>query len=245
MSKSPVDRKASLVVSIILITIFAIAFGWSSPNLAKASVTLSSANLPTMSLTLIGRDGTIRLLHSTDIAGLLNITGVGGALNSVENVINYANWTGVPFKVLCDKAGGIEKGDVVNLTASDNYSITFTYDQVMNGSFVAYDPVTKNNITNPPPLTPIIAYYKNFANISDKGPLRVAIVGAQGYLTDSILWEYEIVKFQIVPGQVPEFPGPLILPLLVMLATLAIVPRARYHRKLLEKRSSREGGDTK
>lgn len=225
MPRCLVNKKAGLVVAIMAIIIVAMVIGWVGPNFAEAHAALCSATLPPMSLTAIGRDGTTKLLNSSDIGSLSNVTGVGGGLNQMGNIINYANWTGVPFRVLCDQIGGIEKGDIVKVTASDSYSINFTYDQVVNGSFVTYDQATMNNVTNPLPLTPIIAYYRNMANISDKGPLRVAIVGSQGYITDSSLWEYEVVKFQILPNQVPEFTSVFILPLLAILVTLVFAQK--------------------
>jgi hypothetical protein len=238
------NKKISLGVAIMAIITLAIVIGGIGPNFAEAHTASYSATLPTMSLTIIGRDGTTKLLNSSDIGSLSNVTGVGGGLNQLGNIINYANWTGVPFKVLCDQIGGIEKGDFVKVTASDSYSTNFTYDQVVNGSFVAYDPATMNNVTNPPPLAPIIAYYKNFTNVSDKGPLRVAIVGSQGYITDSTLWEYEVVKFQILPNQVPEFTSVFILPLLAVLATLVIAQKIHRTRHCPKKVPSNKYCDT-
>ena len=36
----------------------------------------------------------------------------------------------------------------VAVTAEDGYSMTFSYDQVMNGNFIAYDPATGNEMPN-------------------------------------------------------------------------------------------------
>ena len=34
----------------------------------------------------------------------------------------------------------------VAVTAEDGYSMTFSYDQVINGNFIAYDPATGNEL---------------------------------------------------------------------------------------------------
>jgi DMSO/TMAO reductase YedYZ molybdopterin-dependent catalytic subunit len=67
------------------------------------------------------------------------------------------------------------------LTASDGYSMTFSYDQVMNGAFTAYDPALGNEMATHDPLTAIIAYKKNgqAINPTDEGPLRLVVVSAK------------------------------------------------------------------
>ena len=49
----------------------------------------------------------------------------------------------------------------VTVSAKDGYSMTLSYDQVMNGAFTAYDPANGNELKTHDPLTAIIAYAKN------------------------------------------------------------------------------------
>jgi DMSO/TMAO reductase YedYZ molybdopterin-dependent catalytic subunit len=47
----------------------------------------------------------------------------------------------------------------------------------------------------------ILAYYKNGANLtSDEGPLRLAIIGSEGLLTDGSLWTKMVTKLVIQPA---------------------------------------------
>jgi len=164
---------------------------------AEASV----PNLPPMSLTVIGLNGTTIVLNSTDIASLPSTTGEGGFRPSVVD-----NYTGVPVTTLCNLVGGIDNDSIVKITGSDNYSQTFTYDQAVNGNITAYDPVS-GNITQPKePLTLIIAYYKDDANLTTTGPLSVAIVGPEGLGTVGKIWVYYVAEIQVLNASaVPEF----------------------------------------
>jgi hypothetical protein len=69
----------------------------------------------------------------------------------------------------------------VTITAEDGYSMTFSYDQVMNGAFIAYDPATGNEMPIHDPLTAIIAYEHNGQplNTTEEGTLRLAVVSAK------------------------------------------------------------------
>jgi DMSO/TMAO reductase YedYZ molybdopterin-dependent catalytic subunit len=70
---------------------------------------------------------------------------------------------------------------------------------------------------------PIVAYYFNDENISEDsgGPLRLAIVGPEGLVTNSTHWVKWVVKIEVIDEGIPEFPSPIILPLLLF-ATLAV-----------------------
>jgi hypothetical protein len=75
----------------------------------------------------------------------------------------------------------------------------FSYAQV-NGDFVAYNSTTGQVVQNPPLFTPILAYYKGGANLTydDGGPLKVAIVGPEGFVTNSTLWVKWVTKLEIL-----------------------------------------------
>jgi hypothetical protein len=66
----------------------------------------------------------------------------------------------------------------VGVTAEDGYSMTFSYDQVMNGNFIAYDPATGNEMPTHDPLIAIVAYEHNGQplNPTEEGNLRVVVV---------------------------------------------------------------------
>jgi hypothetical protein len=183
-----------------------------------------------MSLTVIGLNGTEKVLNSTDIASLLSASGLGG-FRTVVNASGLDNFTGVALTSLCDMVGGISNASVVvKITATDNYSQTFSFDQVVNGNFTTYDPVTGNIVPHSKPLTLLIAYYKNDVNLtSDEGPLMVAIVGPEDLLTPGPYWVKYVTEIQILnAAAVPELqPFPFILPLMITAFTAVILFKKR------------------
>ncbi len=84
---------------------------------------------------------------------------------ALKDLVSYLN---VPF----DASMGVA------VTAEDGYSMTFSYDQVMNGNFIAYDPATGNEMPTHDPLTAIVAYEHNGQplNGTEEGNLRVVVV---------------------------------------------------------------------
>lgn len=69
----------------------------------------------------------------------------------------------------------------LNLVAEDGYSITYSFDQITNGVFIAYDPATGDELKAEVPLTAIIAYEREDAPLDEKeeGQLRLIIVSPE------------------------------------------------------------------
>ena len=177
-----------------------------------------------MNLTLVAANGTQLVLNASDIANLPPHSGDGGFKKQTGNITNLGNYTGVPLVTLCKLVGGINSGESLRITASDSYSQNFTYSQV-NGDFVTYDNVTGGEVNHTQSLTPILAYYFNGENVSD-GPLRLAIVGPEGLVTDAPFWVRLVVKLEILSSGVPEFSTAIIMGVF-MTATLATAVSAR------------------
>ena len=66
----------------------------------------------------------------------------------------------------------------MNLVAEDGYSISFSYDQIINGSLISYDPATGDELKNPPALQPILAFEMEGEPLDHKtdGNLRLVII---------------------------------------------------------------------
>ena len=157
----------------------------------------SSQNLPPMNLTIIALNGTEMTLNERQIGNMASYESWGGYKNSLGNIEGLGNYTGVPLLALCNLVGGIAIGDSLQVNASDGYSIELSYDQIANGNFIAYDNQTGVQVTPQYPLTAILAYYYDDANITD-GPLRLAIVGPEGLVTDSSYWVKYATTLQIL-----------------------------------------------
>jgi hypothetical protein len=107
------------------------------------------------------------------------------------------NYTGVPLTTLCDLVGGITVNNSLRITAIDNYTTSFSYEQV-NGDFITYDNTTGQEVPHSQLLTTILAYYFNRTDLPESdGPLRVAIVGPEGLATFSGYWVKQVVKLEI------------------------------------------------
>jgi hypothetical protein len=205
------------LIVFLFLTSLAVAF-WSFQFLRPTQAESNVATLPPMSLTVIGADGTQVVLNETDIAELSSYRGYGGFKTSFPAVKGLGNYTGVRLDTLCGLVGGLTNAGNVTIRAAD-YEINLTYAQV-NGEFVTYD-TSGEEVPHSLPLVPIVAYYFNDENISD-GPLRLAIVGSEGLVTDSVYWVKWVVEIEVFDNTVSEFPSSTVLLVLIM-ATLASV----------------------
>jgi DMSO/TMAO reductase YedYZ molybdopterin-dependent catalytic subunit len=203
-----------------------------------AEAKTSFAELPPMSLTIVGANGTQVILNETGVARLPSYRGYGGFKNQLGNVKGLGNYTGIRLDALCGLIGGLTSTSIVKVIASDTYSSNFTFDEVMNGNFVTYDS-SGEAVPHSQPLVPIVAYYFNDANISESsgGPLRLVIVGPEGLVTNSTLWVKWVVRVEVIDEAVSEFPSPIVLSLLLF-ATSAVTLsfRALIRRHLAAKR---------
>jgi Oxidoreductase molybdopterin binding domain/CARDB len=186
----PDFRCAAIIATIVTMTI---ASAWQPSQCAQIE------SLPPINLTIVAPNGTGLVLNSTDIGSLPSYRAYGGYKNQLGNIRGLGNYTGVPLPMLCNLVGGINSSQCLLVTASDDYSMTFTYAQV-NGDFVTYDPATGDEVQHLEPLTAILAYYKNDLNLSldDGGPLRLAIVGPEGFATNSTYWVKWIIRLEIL-----------------------------------------------
>jgi hypothetical protein len=187
-------------------------------------------NLPPLNLTLVGLDGTQVIINETTISNLPAIRAYGGLLG--HGGISYlGNYTGIPLTTLCTLVGGVGNGSSLLVTASDNYSITLSYAQ-LNGNWTTYN-ASGQLINQTQPLTPIIAYYMNDANITsaEGGPLQLAIVGPEGLITEGRYWVHYVVSIEIQSASVPEFSAPSLIPIFMVATMIAMMIAAIVFRK--------------
>jgi hypothetical protein len=166
--------------------------------LSKGGLVFPSINLQPMNLTIVGLNGTQRVLTSAEIGILPSFEGKGGYKTSAGSLRGIGNYTGVTLVSLCNLVGGITDACGLRVTASDGYSMVYTYDQVMGQGLVTFDPATGDETNHTQPLTTVLAYYKDGLNLtSDEGPLRLAILGSEGVLTEGHWWIKYVMKIEI------------------------------------------------
>jgi hypothetical protein len=131
-------------------------------------------------LELVGLDETQSLTMEA-LKALPAVEGWGGGKSSTGRIILPELHKGVTLQELAAQVGGLEPGTGLNIVAKDGYAMTFSYDQIVNGDFIAYDPGTGDETTIDDSLQVIVAYERSGQPIpeDEDGPLRIAIVSAQ------------------------------------------------------------------
>lgn len=131
-------------------------------------------------LALVGPNGG-HALSMADLKALPATEGQAGIKSSTGQITIPEQFKGVSIKDLIASLGPIDASMGVTITAEDGYSMTFSYDQVMNGTFISYDPATGNELATHDPLTAIIAYEHNGQPLdsTQEGVLRAVVVSAK------------------------------------------------------------------
>lgn len=148
-------------------------------------------------LTLIGKDGVEKVLSVKDISKLPSYVGKGGFFSTVGVVCGPFTVKGVTLPKLCDEVGGVSSDDAVMISAKDGYSAVFSYEQVM-GEFITYNADLKEVPHNE--LKTVLIYQEDGKPLPrDAGrPLRLAIVGDDGLLTEGSHWVKWVNKVEIL-----------------------------------------------
>jgi hypothetical protein len=193
------DKKLLAAIAIIIIVVAAAAS--TAVYMVSQPKKPSSTTLPAMSLTLVGADGQQKVITQTNIAALQSYTGKGGYEESGGLIAGYGSYTGVPVTTLLNLVGGITSDQELNVSASDGYTMVFTYNQTVNGQgFSMYNPATGNPATPTQPIELVLSYYLNgTALASGDGPLRISILGSEGLLTAGRYWVSMVTELQVIP----------------------------------------------
>ncbi len=131
-------------------------------------------------LEIVGETET-KSLTMEELKALPVTEGYAGIKSSTGKITPPVMIKGVALKDLAELIGGMDETKGFNVVAEDGYSITYSYDQLQNGAFIAYDPATGEELKNPVELTAILAYEadgKPFDARQD-GTLRLAIVSQE------------------------------------------------------------------
>jgi hypothetical protein len=195
-------QKKALAVALVFVVVVAVAITvWQVFPFSAKPHNTSLVNLPPMNLTLVASNGTELVLNERDIARLPSFESKGGFKTSVGALQGIGNYTGVQLSALLALVGGMNSDCSLNVSASDGYSMVYTYSQVQGENYTTYSPMTGDEVIANQPFTVILAYYENGVNLtSDAGPLRLAIVGSQGLLTDGHFWIKWVTKLEIQPA---------------------------------------------
>jgi DMSO/TMAO reductase YedYZ molybdopterin-dependent catalytic subunit len=149
-------------------------------------------------VTLVGSSGDEVTETYDDIRALPSYEGSGGFFTSVGEINGPYQLRGVPVVELCNLVGGITPEDIVFISASDGYSTVLDYEQV-TGDFITYDPATMKEVAHGQ-LELVLRYQLDGHTLSaEEGrPLRLAIAGDDGLLTEGLYWVKWVEKIEVI-----------------------------------------------
>jgi len=151
-------------------------------------------------LELVAVDGTSTAFALDEIMALPVTSGHAGIKSSTGKITPPEIWTGVALKDLVALLPNFDETMGVSVEASDGYAITYSYDQIMNGTFIQYDPGTGDELKSPVPLTAILAYKVNdeLLDPTQSGYLRLAIVSDEPKQVTDGHWSVKFVTKVVV-----------------------------------------------
>jgi DMSO/TMAO reductase YedYZ molybdopterin-dependent catalytic subunit len=128
-------------------------------------------------LEVVGLDESVSLTMA-DLQSMPAYEGYGGLKSSTGSIFPPVPHKGVPVMQLLDLVGGLEPGYGINVVAKDGYAMTISYEQLVNGEFTTFDPVTGDENEIEDQLQPVLAYEREGVPIpaDEDGPLRLVIL---------------------------------------------------------------------
>lgn len=166
---------------------------------AATPVPPTATPAPQPILEIIGPAGS-KSLTLDDLKKLDVLEGEAGTKSSTGKITPPVVHRGVSLLALAELLGPLDPGMGVNAVAKDGYAITFSYDQLTQGTFIAYDPATGDELKTPGSLTAMLAFEREGQSLPEDGdgPLRIVIISPKrDQVTDghwSVKW---ITKLEI------------------------------------------------
>ena len=168
-------------------------------NIVKISLDITPAP-PQETLTITGKTGS-KVYTLAEIKALPAYTDHGGFKKSTGAIVGPYKYQGVKVVDLLSGTGGLEASDSLKITASDGYSMDYTYDQVQ-GKLTTYNKDTGGEEAVPGPVNMVLAYAENDNPIPKEngGPLRIVFAGPDKPITDGHFWVKYISKIEVQGG---------------------------------------------
>ncbi len=132
----------------------------------------------------------------TDLIALPSVSGLGGYKKTTGTIVGPSTYKGVPIIALLDDIGGMLPTSDLTIRATDGYVVSYSYSMIV-GQVTAYDSETGTNL-GLNEFEMIVAYEQDGnALATDDGPLRIAYLSDDGYLSDGNLWAKKIQEIEI------------------------------------------------
>jgi DMSO/TMAO reductase YedYZ molybdopterin-dependent catalytic subunit len=140
-------------------------------------------------------------LTMSDLQAMAVTEGMAGVKSSTGKITLPSPYKGVSIQDLVALVDGFGPGTGVSLEAKDGYAMTFSYDQIVNGDFIVYDPGTGDELKSfDGTLTAAVVYERDGEPIpgEEEGPLRLAILSPEGNQVTDGHWSVKWVRRIIV-----------------------------------------------
>ncbi len=149
-------------------------------------------------VTLIGSDGTQKIISYNKIKSMPSVEGKGGFFTSVGVINGPYKIKGVMLKDICEFAAGFSSSDIVYAFATDGYSAVFDYAQ-LTGDIDSYDPHSMRMVSHGEQKV-VLAYEQDGNPLSHEygKPLRLAVITDDELLTEGHHWVKWINRIEIV-----------------------------------------------
>lgn len=133
-----------------------------------------------------------------EIKNMPSVSGYGGYVKKSNVTIGPDLYKGVSVKYLLQNLSLPENYSIA-VIASDGYAKNFSFD-IINGNVEIYN--ESGSYIGVGNVTMILAYEKNGNPLSEDegGPLRIAFVSDNNYLTSSSLWIKNVVSIEVKSG---------------------------------------------
>ncbi|MBN1668347.1 MAG: molybdopterin-dependent oxidoreductase [Anaerolineales bacterium] len=158
---------------LLLVAVFLVACSSTSPEGTPAA----GVDADQVVLEIVGLQQT-RSLTMAELQAMSTTEGWGGTISSAGVISPPLPLKGVTVLELTELVGGLEPGMGVSIIAKDGYGMTMSYEQIIAGDYITYDPGTGDENQIEGSLQTIVAYERDGQPISpvDDGPLRLFVV---------------------------------------------------------------------
>ena len=146
-------------------------------------------------LTVVGPGGE-KTFTLDELKQLPALEGMAGIKSSTGKITLPALFKGVALTDLVEEVGGLDPSLGINVIAEDGYAMTFSYDQLNQGNFIAYDPATGDEKKLYEPLQVILAYEMDGQPLpqDSDGTLRMAMISPKNNQVTDGHWSVKWVE---------------------------------------------------
>jgi hypothetical protein len=167
-------RSIILLGAIVLLSAVAAVFGVAAALGGGASSARAS---DAVVLTITG-NGQTKTFTLAELQALPAYTGWSGLKNSAGTITAPAKVKGIKLADLLTFVGGFSSNQSLDVTASDNYGMTFLYDEVASGGGITMYNATTGEVEAAKAPASLVLTYENAGlpiTDADGGPLRLAV----------------------------------------------------------------------